>query len=81
MQKKDAGTLPDPDGPLSRDIPSSSIGIANTHVCQVQQKASSDRLRGSYISLTPAQKFSIGKRAAENGVTATLVTILRPFQT
>ena len=30
MQKKDAGTLPDPDGLLSRDIPSSSIGIANT---------------------------------------------------
>ena len=54
MQKKDAGTLPDPDGPLSRDIPSSSIGIANTHVRQVQQKASSDRLRGPYISLTPA---------------------------
>ena len=38
MQKKDAGTLPDPDGPLSRDIPSSSIGIANSHVRQVQQK-------------------------------------------
>ena len=44
MQKKDAGILPDPDGPLGKDIPSSSIGITNTHVRQVQQKASSDRL-------------------------------------
>ena len=52
MQKKDVGTLSDPDGPLSRNIPSSSIGIANTHVRKVQQKASSDRLRGPYISLT-----------------------------
>ena len=39
---------------------------------QVQQKASSDRLQGPYISLTPVQKFSIGERAAENSVTATL---------
>ena len=38
MQKKDAGTLPDPDGPLSRDIPSSSIGIANTHVHKCNRK-------------------------------------------
>ena len=57
--KLDTGTLPD--GPLSRDdIPSSSIniGITNTRVCQVQQKASSERRsRGSYISPTPAQKF------------------------
>ena len=27
---------------------------------------------GEYLSLTPAQKFSIGKRAAENGVTSTI---------
>ena len=51
MQKKDVGTLSDPDGPLSRNIPSPSIGIANTHVHQVQQKASSDRLRGPYIKV------------------------------
>ena len=55
--KKDS-TLPDPDGPLSRDIPSSSIGITNTRVRQVQQEASSERRsRGPYILLTPAQVF------------------------
>ena len=58
---------------MARDIPSSSIGITNTCVHQVQQEASSERRsRGPYISLTPAQKFSVGKRAAENGVTAML---------
>ena len=59
-QHKDS-ILPDPDGPLSRDIPSPSIGITNTRVRQVQQEASSERrLRGPYILLTPAQKFSVG---------------------
>ena len=74
-QKKDklyTGTLPDPDSPTSSEIPSSSIGITNTHMCQVQQEASSERSQGPYILLTPAQKFSIGKRAAENSITATL---------
>ena len=61
-QEKDS-TLPDPDGPLGRGIPSSSIGITNAHVRQVQQEASSERRsRGPYISLTPAQKFSVGKQ-------------------
>ena len=71
--KLNTGILPDPEGPLSRDIPSSSIGITDTRMCQVQQEASSERTsRGPYISLTPERKFSVGKRAAENGVTATL---------
>ena len=61
-QEKDS-TLPDPDGSLSRDIPSSSIGITNTHMRQVQQEASSERRPwGPYILLTPAQKFSVGKQ-------------------
>ena len=71
--KLDTRTLPDPDGPLSRDIPSSPSGITNTRIRQVQQEASSKRRsRGPYISLAPAQKFSNGKRAAENGITTTL---------
>ena len=71
QKKEKLDTLPDPHGPLSKDI------ITNTHVRQVQQEveqeaSSEKRSQGPYISLTPAQKFSIGKRAAENGVTATL---------
>ena len=61
-QKKDnldTGTLPDPDGLLSRDILCSSIGITNIHVYKVQQEASSDRLQEPNILLT-TQKFYIG---------------------
>ena len=49
--KTDGLDTPDPDGPLSRDIPSSTIGIMNTCVRQVQQlrEASSERpSRGPY---------------------------------
>ena len=47
----------DPDGPLSR-FSSSSIGITNACVCQVQQEASSERRsQGPYSSLTPAKTF------------------------
>lgn len=34
---------------------------------------------GEYLNLTPAQKFSIGKRATENGVTATIRYYTKPF--
>ena len=34
---------------------------------------------GSILSITPAQKFSIGKRAAENGVTATIQYYVKAF--
>ena len=72
--------LPDPNGPLSKDVSSSSIEITNAHVQQVQQKVSSKKsARGPYLSLTPAQRFSIGKRAAKNGVTATLRYYSRTF--
>ena len=37
QKKEKLDTLPDPDGPLSKDIPSSSIGTTNSCVRQVQQ--------------------------------------------
>ena len=77
--KLDAVTLPDPDGPLSRDIPFSSIGITNTHNHQVQQEGSSKRLQGPYILLIPTQKFSVEKRAAKNSVTAMLDNYSKTF--
>ena len=79
--KLDTSTLPDPGGPSSRDIPFSSIGVTNTHMHQVLQEASSERRsQEPYISLTPAQMFSIGKRVAESSITTMLHTILRPFK-
>ena len=62
--------LPDPNGDLSKVVPSSSIEVTNTVVRQALEKVRGPR--GPYISVTPAQKYAIGQRAAENGVTATL---------
>ena len=79
--KLDTGTLPDPDGPLSKDVSSSSTEITNTCVRQVQQEALSKRKPpGPYILVTPAQKLSIGKRAAENSITAMLRYYSKTFQ-
>ena len=61
--------LPNSNGELSKVVPSSSIEATNTVVHEVLEKRSP---RGPYISLTPVQKYSFGKRAAENGTTATL---------
>ena len=38
QKKEKFDTLPDPHGLLGKDIPSSSIGITNTRVHQVQQE-------------------------------------------
>ena len=35
--------------------------------------------RGQYLILTPAQRFKVGKRAAEHGVTAALRYLRVPF--
>ena len=62
--------LPNPKGKISEKIPSSSIVQAKSVMRKrlEQQRGK----RGPYVALTPAQRFSIGKRVAENGVTATL---------
>ena len=59
--------LPDPNGELSKVMPASSIEAINTVVHAEVLEEKHSLARGPYISLTPAQKYSIGKRAAENG--------------
>ena len=56
--------LPEPNGDLSKVVPSSSIEVTNTVVRQALEKERGPR--GPYISVTPAQKYAIGQRAAEN---------------
>jgi len=68
--------LPDPNGDLSKVVPSSSIEVTNVVVPQKERRPC-----GPYISLTPAQKYVIGQRAAENGVTAILHYYAKKFQT
>ena len=49
-------------------MPSSSIKVANAVVNEVFEKERGPH--GPYISVTPAQKYTISQRAGENGITA-----------
>ena len=69
--------LPDPNGDLSKVVPSSSIEVTNAVLRQALEKERGPC--GPYISVTPAQKYAIGQRAAENGVTATLRCYAKRF--
>ena len=62
--------LPDPDGNLSKVIPSKAIRAANETIQQILEPKEVKKVH--YVFLTPAQRFAVGKRAAEHGVTATL---------
>ena len=58
------GTLPDPHGPLSRKVPSSTIVEANRQVLEVIEKKG----RGEYNKLSPEDNMAVGKYASEHGV-------------
>ena len=73
--------LPDPNGALSVKIPCSAITSANACVGKLLNATADSlgdgdkhnaNLRGPYTILTPAQKFEIGKGAAEVGSTAAM---------
>ena len=78
--KRERQQLPDPNGPLSLKVPSSGISAANLCVSKLLDKTSGDSngecsvtgARGPYTVFTPAQKYEIGKRAAEIGTTAAM---------
>ena len=60
-------SLPDPQGPLSGKVPSTSIEEANKEVKAVSDKCGKER--APYMVATPEQKAKVGKYAAENGTT------------
>ena len=69
--------LPNPNGELSAKIPSSGISSANACVGKLldgngPRDERDSGLRCPYKILTSAQKFDIGKRAAEIGTTAAM---------
>ena len=77
--KQKGPDLPDPAGPLSEKIPSTAIAAANVKVekaleeDKVKRSESRRGPRGKpYLFVTGTQRFEVGKRAAEHGVTATL---------
>ena len=61
--------LPDPRGPLSREIPSSAITAANSEVKAILGNESKKE-RGHYHKLSPEIKADLGKYASVNGVVA-----------
>ena len=60
-------SLPEPDGSLKKKVPSKAIELANAEVKKVTENQA--RGRGPYSYLTGAQRYKVGKRAAEYGVT------------
>ena len=66
-------TLPDPNGLLSEKVPSKATAAAKK-VTKVLEKPcqGSKSGRGPYLTLTPAQKFVIGERAAEYDTSAAI---------
>jgi len=73
--EKSSCKLPDPRGPLSRLVPSSSIVSANEKVQSVlesKERTQSGRKGQRYSELSPELKAGIGRQAAEHGVAATV---------
>ena len=68
--------LPDPQGPLSKEIPSTSITAANSEVeaaMQIKETCVNEKKRrGHYQKLSPEIKAELGKYSRINGVAATL---------
>ena len=57
---KEESSLPDPNGELSKKIPSSSITVANAMVNKILEKPRGKC--GSYLTLTPAQFVIMPRR-------------------
>jgi len=70
--------LPDLNGPLSKVIPLSTIAAANEKVCAIH-KMPGEASRMLYLHLTEAQKYQVGKRAAEFRTVNTLWYYARHF--
>lgn len=66
-----ASDLPDPHGPLSKELQSHTIRVVNKKIKPDVEKINHGE-RELYVKLTPSQRALVGKRAAENGVTATI---------
>jgi len=86
--------LPKPDGPLARLMPSSAIEAANSAVREIFTDGTIDEdsptpcdkvtlktVRGTYQTFTDKEKAEFAKRAAENGITATILPRVKNFAT
>ena len=67
---KSDSVLPNPNGPLSKLVPSSSIIAANEAVKDAISETT--KTRGPYVQFTAEEKARMGKRAAECGIASTV---------
>ena len=61
--------MPEPTSSLSNFVPPKAIKLANNEVEKVKNKGPQGTRSAPYLILTPTQRFEVGKRAAEHGVT------------
>ena len=76
---KKASSLPDPEGPLSAEMPSSSILAANKELEGVKESSNTGKKRGQYKHYTASEKAKVAKRATECGVTNTVRYFAQKF--
>ena len=74
-----AGELPEPNGSLSKSLPATAIELVNVEVLRLKDKSPHDSRTGPYLMLTPAQRYEVGKRAAEHGVTASILYFAKKY--
>ena len=69
LTKSEASVLPNPEGPLSQHMPSSSIDSTNKEVKRLVDASSKkdSGIRGKYAVYTEEEKLKKAKRAAEMG--------------
>jgi len=67
---KSDSVLPNPNGPLSKLVPSSSIIAVNKAVKDAISQ--STKAHGPYMQFTAEEKARMGKRAAEFGIASTV---------
>ena len=79
-EKSHEKLLPDPEGPLSKKVPTSTIISANIEVKSALKLTTTSglsaecrkRTRGSYDRFRPEEKAIIARAAIDNGVTKTV---------
>ena len=79
---REPSVLPNPDGDLSKHVPPSAIRQANEEVqplIKEENQAAAKKTRSPYSVFTAEEKATIGKRAAEFGVTNTIHHFKKQF--
>ena len=75
---KKTATLPDPKGPISSQVPPSSIASANKEVKHLLER-STGKARSNYSTYTDEEKVKIARRAVEMGATNTIKYFQKEF--